>query len=320
MSGSLAIVIPAYKATYFRETLESIATQTDKRFTLYIGDDCSPHDLKSIVDEYSERINIVYHRFEENLGGRDLVAHWERCVALTQDEEYIWLFSDDDVMDIKCVESFNTLPLHLKDNSLIHFNVRRINEFDGEIKELSKFPAKMSAGEFLEAKLRGKIISFVVEFIFSRKLYHKVNGFQNFDLAWGSDFITWLKMAAESGIGIISIPDDNNLVNWRFSNENISPNKSHSIVIRKLTSLIENASFIKEQLNRVPEKYKPLKKELRWLRFPLGEIYRNRRLLSLSDIYKLCVDYSSKVGYSAFVFMFFLALITNKTVSRTFRF
>ena len=83
MDCDLAIVIPAYKKTYLQKTLESIANQTDKRFHLYIGDDCSPYDLKSIVEEFSDRIPLTYHRFKENLGGKDLVAHWERCIALT---------------------------------------------------------------------------------------------------------------------------------------------------------------------------------------------------------------------------------------------
>ena len=47
--ADLAIVIPAYKGTFLQETLESVARQTDRRFHLYIGDDCSPHGLKEIV-------------------------------------------------------------------------------------------------------------------------------------------------------------------------------------------------------------------------------------------------------------------------------
>jgi len=35
----LAIVIPYYKRTFFEETLQSLAKQTDKRFVVYVGDD-----------------------------------------------------------------------------------------------------------------------------------------------------------------------------------------------------------------------------------------------------------------------------------------
>lgn len=40
----LAIVIPYYKLTFFEETLQSLANQSDKRFKVYIGDDASPED------------------------------------------------------------------------------------------------------------------------------------------------------------------------------------------------------------------------------------------------------------------------------------
>ena len=49
---SLAIIIPAYKDTYLRETLDSLVSQTINDFVVYIGDDCSPYNLKSIVNEY----------------------------------------------------------------------------------------------------------------------------------------------------------------------------------------------------------------------------------------------------------------------------
>ena len=60
----LAIVIPYYKKTFFRETMESIAAQTCKDFVLYIGDDASPENPKEILEEYKDKIQIVYHRFD----------------------------------------------------------------------------------------------------------------------------------------------------------------------------------------------------------------------------------------------------------------
>ena len=88
----LAIVIPAFKMDYFRATLDSLAAQTCKDFTVYVGDDCSPSDFRSLVDEYVDKIDIRYTRFEDNLGGKDLVAQWTRCVDLTNGEPWLWLF------------------------------------------------------------------------------------------------------------------------------------------------------------------------------------------------------------------------------------
>lgn len=72
--NTLAIIIPAYKSKFLSEALDSIAAQTCKNFTLYIGDDCSPNNIKEIVEQYNDKINIVYQRFNSNLGSKDLVA------------------------------------------------------------------------------------------------------------------------------------------------------------------------------------------------------------------------------------------------------
>ena len=122
MTEKLAIVIPAYKDSFLKESLDSIVSQTCKNFTLYIGDDCSPYDLKMIVDKYKGSMNVVYKRFETNLGGKDLVAQWERCINLTQGEPYIWLFSDDDILENNCVEEFYKILDKRPNGVLFHFD------------------------------------------------------------------------------------------------------------------------------------------------------------------------------------------------------
>ena len=111
MKNKLAIIIPAYKACFFREVLDSIVRQSNRDFTVYIGDDASPDDLESIVSDYKDKLDIFYFRFEQNWGGRDLVAHWERCIELS-DEPLVWLFSDgnkglEEVWRMRCCISLS---------------------------------------------------------------------------------------------------------------------------------------------------------------------------------------------------------------------
>ena len=65
MKNKLAIIIPAYKACFFREVLDSIVRQSNRDFTVYIGDDASPDDLESIVSDYKDKLDIFYFRFEQ---------------------------------------------------------------------------------------------------------------------------------------------------------------------------------------------------------------------------------------------------------------
>ena len=55
-NDNLAIIIPAYKAEYLEQTLKSIAGQSDKRFKVYIGDDCSPYRLKNIIEKLQKQL------------------------------------------------------------------------------------------------------------------------------------------------------------------------------------------------------------------------------------------------------------------------
>ena len=305
MNNQLAIVIPAYKATFLKAALDSIASQTCLDFTLYIGDDCSPHNLENIVKQYRDKINLIYHRFDVNLGSRDLVGQWERCIALTNGEPYIWLFSDDDVMEPKCVESFLSLPVNIRENYLVHFNIKVIDGKGNVIKEPCSYPERMSAKEYLDAKLFQKgIISYVVEFIFPRWLYEQTGGFQKYDLAWGSDMMTWIKFADRCN-GIFTT--DKAKVMWRSSAENISPNKSHPIYMRKMLANIAYTADIVAFLNKnnYPVTFK-------YVRNVWGNLFRNICFINKNDLRLLKASYNESIGFNAFSYM---AYITVKVKS-----
>lgn len=222
MSNKLAIVIPAYKSRFIDQALESFAMQTCKDFTLYIGDDASPENLVEIVKKYESRIPIVYHRFGSNLGGTDLVAQWERCIDLVRNEEWIWLFSDDDIVSSDCVQGFYTLiknkTIYELNNRVLRFNLDIV---DMNLNVLQGFttPEEFSVEYFLESCfIKHKLKNKAVEFIFSKHNYQSVGKFVNFPLAWGSDIATILRLGRSAGF--LTIPKGK--VSWRDSGFNIS--------------------------------------------------------------------------------------------------
>jgi len=77
-----------------------------RALSVYVGDDASPEPVGEIVQSFGPGADkLLYHRFTENLGGTSLVRQWERCIRLSN-EPWIWLFSDDDMMDSGCVAAF----------------------------------------------------------------------------------------------------------------------------------------------------------------------------------------------------------------------
>ena len=289
----LAIVIPAYKATFLAAALDSIAAQTCQDFTLYIGDDCSPNNLEEIVDKYRDKINLVYKRFNTNLGGKDLVAQWVRCIDLSHEEKWIWLFSDDDIMQENCVEEFYKTIRENPEAGLLHFNINRLDDATKEVVSLPVFPKYCSTKMYLDEKLKGHLISFVVEFVVRRDVFCKCERFQNFDMAWGSDFISWVKFSDEAD-GIITC--DNAKVLWRKSNENISPDKSNPVLVRKIYSLIANAKWLLDFTTG-----KGWANKWFYTKYPLGEIRRNKKLLTGKQRKELLDVYIAKIHPSFIV-------------------
>lgn len=240
----LAIIIPAYKNDFISKTLKSLSKQTNKNFTVYIGIDASPYEFDSIIAEYNSDIDIITKRFDDNLGGNDLVSQWKRCIDMSVSEPWIWLFSDDDMIGDYCVELFYKAINEHPNFDLYHFNVKIIEESDVVVKNPTKYPSILNAKSFYKWKMRGRIESFVVEYIFSRDIYEKTNGFISFPMAWGSDTATWVSMSRLNGIK--TIPGD--YVYWRRSSKNITPDKNVSVVQKKLLADVAMINWVRDFL------------------------------------------------------------------------
>jgi glycosyltransferase involved in cell wall biosynthesis len=242
MDHKLAIVIPAFKSLYFRETLESIAGQTNKNFNLYIADDNSAENLKSIIDRCTKEINVIYKKFDDNLGSTNIVSQWKRSVELCGDEEWIWLFSDDDLMPDDAVERFMNFIVEHPRVELVRFNTKIIDKNSGIKSESLPHPDWETSLDFLKRRLEGTTYSFIVEYIFKKDLYKKNGGVVDFPAAWASDDATWALFGKTNGI--YTIPGKPVL--WRQSGINISSDKT-KYAHKKIDASFEFLRFIKAE-------------------------------------------------------------------------
>lgn len=100
------VIIPAYncRAT-LGKTLASLVAQTDQNFEIIFIDDCSTEDIKSIVDDYSNKLNIIYIRNESNLG-----CGMSRQVGIDNaTQKFITFLDSDDMFMPYTVETFNSI-------------------------------------------------------------------------------------------------------------------------------------------------------------------------------------------------------------------
>ena len=111
------VIIPAYncRATLDR-TFSSLVAQTDPNFEVIIVDDCSTEDLKSIVDDYTNKLNIIYIRNEQNLG-----CGMSRQVGIDNaTQKFITFLDSDDMFMPYTVETFNSIIEANPDTEYLH--------------------------------------------------------------------------------------------------------------------------------------------------------------------------------------------------------
>ncbi|MBP2283045.1 glycosyltransferase involved in cell wall biosynthesis [Flavobacterium sp. CG_23.5] len=214
----IAIVIPYYKITFFEKTLESLANQTDKRFKVYIGDDNSPQNPMSLLVKYEEKINFSYCKFEDNLGSISLVKQWDRCIALSCDEEWVMVLCDDDYISYNHIEEFYK-NVQVAEN--LNIKVIRyatcVNESNGEISNVYDHPIVESSTDFFFRRITNATRSSLSEYVFKKSTYEQY-GFFNYALAWHSDDRAWLEFSEFKYIYSINTAQ----VYFRLSEENIS--------------------------------------------------------------------------------------------------
>lgn len=298
----LAIIIPAFKSKFLRQTIDCLVNQTNQNFNLYIGDDNSPFNLKEIVNEYNDKLAITYHKFPDNIGGKNIVNQWNRCVALTNDEKWIWLFSDDDIADANCVETFyETIKMDSEKYDVYRFNTRVIDDNNKVIGD-NESPFEENAFDMCLDILQLKRGHCMPDHIFSKRKYNKLGGFVFTNYGQAADWATSIKFATEKGICSMK----NAKINWRYGESNISGN-AHNDNHEKVLGHIQFINWVLSHFkNKVGIKdFEKLKH------------YSNKNLIRIIQIHYKGISY--KTSYQVLVTLIKTDSNLFKNIITTFR-
>lgn len=290
----LAIVIPFYKLTFFEETIESLSNQTDKRFTVYIGDDASPEDPTILLNKYQGKFDFEYHRFDSNLGEIALTKQWERCIAMTKKEEWIMILGDDDYLSDTVVEQFYIhLPEFQLKANVVRFASQLVYESEKIKSKIYTNPVWETATDSFYRKFKRIAMSSLSEYVFSKKAYEKY-GFHDYPLAWNSDDRAWLDFSDDKPIYSIN----GSLVYPRMSNINITGRRDNlelknqsSAAFYDFLILNKLKQFNKYQRIKIIRKYYFELKKVKSLdskdwAFVIKYYVRNLNVLAIKDFLK----------------------------------
>jgi glycosyltransferase involved in cell wall biosynthesis len=295
---TLAIVVPYFKLTFFEATLESLANQTDKRFKVYIGDDASPENPSSLLEQYKESINFKYKRFNNNIGSISLVKQWERCIEMSDDEEWVMILCDDDVLGENVVSEFYASIDEVKQQNInvIRYATAVINKHSETISKVYEHPKLEKSTDFLMRKINGGTRSSLSEFVFRKKVLQEIK-FKDLPLAWYSDYLAVLECTYFEYIYTIN----NAMVFFRLSEINITAKKddllpkniatfNYYYYLLNKKSLFFDAEQIEALLFRLEKTFLDNKKNINfWLLFTklyISKMYLKKYLVFIGKMSK----------------------------------
>ena len=163
----LAIVIPYFNIRFFKETLESLANQTNKNFKVYVFNDNSPEDPEELLNDFINKFDFEYHKFNDNFGGQSLVKHWHRCLTIVT-EDWFSILGDDDCLPNNYIASFydNLATVTTQNINLIRFASEHINDNNIVASPTYLHPIIENSIASLVRKLNGNTRSSLSEFIY----------------------------------------------------------------------------------------------------------------------------------------------------------
>lgn len=256
--NQLAIIIPYYKIDFFEETLKSLADQTNKDFTLYIGNDASKENPMPIIEKYFSSGDYHYYDYKTNLGSKDLTAQWERILENVK-EEWFQILGDDDMVSENFVETFyhNLDKVSTLKISVIKFLFDWIDEKGIPFKINNYKTDFIKAEDLIQKKYLGETNSSLSENIFRINIYKKYK-FEKIPLAWGTDDLAIYQFANNKPILFIkeakvSVRIFENSISGS-ANLQVEKGNAYNIFREKLISK-HGSKFPKEFISKVMEDY-----------------------------------------------------------------
>lgn len=183
-----SIGIPAFKATFLKECIDSILNQTFLDYELIIVNDASPEDIDSIVNSYSDS-RIRYFKNAKNFGAENMVDNWNKCLSFALGKYFI-LMGDDDMMCPDYLEEFNRLINKHPKLSVYHCRSMIIDENSNFVTLTETRPEIESVYENIWHRLQIGRLQFISDFVYHTENLKKVGGFYKLPLAWASDDIS----------------------------------------------------------------------------------------------------------------------------------
>lgn len=237
---TFSVAVPAYKATYLAECVDSILAQTYQNFELIIVNDASPQDLDSIVVKYNDS-RIKYYKNKVGFGAEHVVGNWNKCLEYATGD-YVICMGDDDKLLPNCLEEYIKLIKKYPNLNLYHALTEIIDEKSRFVEMQELRPEREGVYSMIYGRLFCNRLQYIGDWLISTDWLKKNGGYIDIPMAWGSDDITTYNAAVGNGVANAQIP----MFQYRINSQTIS---MHGDSFVKLQSMMSTYDMIKELLN-----------------------------------------------------------------------
>lgn len=258
-----SVTIPAFKAKFLKEAIESVLSQNYENFELIIVDDNSPENLKAIVDEFSDS-RIRYYRNPQNCGAVNVVDNWNICLSYCTGE-YVICMGDDDRLLPNCLHEYLKLIKKYPGIGILHGWTEIIDENSNVSTPTTHRCEFESAMSLAWHRWNAYNLQFIGDFCFNTEWLKKNGGFFKLPMAWGSDDISAIIGATKNGIA----NTQKVVFQYRVNNKTISKSGDPSV---KMKSIILDYKWRKSFISQQSENEQ-------------DELYRKNMLAIIDHIY-----------------------------------
>ena len=237
------IAIPAFKARYLCNAIESCLNQTFSDFEIVVVDDASPENLASVVEKFDDN-RIRFFRNDKNFGAIDVVDNWNKCLEYAKGE-YIICMGDDDRLKPCCLEEIAKLMEKYPRLGLYHSWTEIIDEDDKVFDIQEHRPEWESVYSLVWHKWMYRRRQYIGDFCFNVQLLRDNGGFYKLPLAWASDEISAAIAAIPYGVANTQVP----CFQYRVNRHTISKSANDKI---KVDAILLECKWYETFMNAKP--------------------------------------------------------------------
>lgn len=234
-----SVTIPAYKATFLRECIDSILSQTYSNFEVIIVNDASPYNLDDVVAKYTDE-RIKYYKNKVGFGAEHVVGNWNKCLEYATGD-YVICMGDDDMLRPCCLEEYVKLISKYPNLNVYHALTEIIDESSNFSRMQEMRPEREGVYSMIYGRLFGNRLQYIGDWLFRTDWLKERCGYVDIPMAWGSDDLTAYNAALGKGVANSQV----SMFQYRVNSQTIS-NSGNTLI--KFNSMVSTYKKIKELL------------------------------------------------------------------------